>query len=205
MGRSWPLSIGPGTCAAACDRCLALPPASLGPGGRGHRARHRRRFLSHRCSHSPSRTCSEGRHNDTGQGLSSRVDWWGAAIPVWRTSPLLGRGLTGTRFEVLEPLGEDTTSSIHSTGSRHWLGRVLSAFHSYHLSAHAVHTRGAGGSPASRMERPSPVAHRSHGAKPHRRHDRELRLLRPRVPLACLVGRRMASMGSPIGSDAAAV
>ena len=49
-------------------------------------------------------------------GLSSRLYWWSAAIPVWESSPLLGRGLlTGTRYEVLEPLGLTTTSSIHST------------------------------------------------------------------------------------------
>ena len=50
------------------------------------------------------------------EGLSSRLYWWSAAIPVWESSPLLGRGLlTGTRYEVLEPLGLTTTSSIHST------------------------------------------------------------------------------------------
>ena len=49
-------------------------------------------------------------------GLSGRLYWWSAAIPVWESSPLLGRGLlTGTRYEVLEPLGLTTTSSIHST------------------------------------------------------------------------------------------
>jgi O-antigen ligase len=49
-------------------------------------------------------------------GLSSRTYWWSAAIPVWESSPFVGRGLlTGTRYEVLEPLGLTTTSSIHST------------------------------------------------------------------------------------------
>ena len=48
--------------------------------------------------------------------LSGRLGWWSAAIPVWESSPIIGRGLlTGTRFEVLEPLGLTTTSSIHST------------------------------------------------------------------------------------------
>jgi hypothetical protein len=48
--------------------------------------------------------------------LSSRLDWWKAAIPVWQESPIIGRGLlTATRFEVLEPLGLGSTSSIHST------------------------------------------------------------------------------------------
>jgi O-antigen ligase len=50
------------------------------------------------------------------QGLSGRVDWWAASIPVWQKSPFLGKGLlTATRFEVLAPLGEVTTSGIHST------------------------------------------------------------------------------------------
>jgi O-antigen ligase len=48
--------------------------------------------------------------------LSSRVDYWTASIPVWEESPLIGRGLlTATRFEVLAPLGETYTSTIHST------------------------------------------------------------------------------------------
>jgi O-antigen ligase len=50
------------------------------------------------------------------QGLSSRVDWWAASIPVWQKSPFLGKGLlTATRFEVLAPLGEVSTAGIHST------------------------------------------------------------------------------------------
>lgn len=48
--------------------------------------------------------------------LSSRVDWWRAAVPVWRESPLFGRGLlTASRFEVLAPLGQGATGGIHST------------------------------------------------------------------------------------------
>jgi O-antigen ligase len=48
--------------------------------------------------------------------LSGRTKFWRAAIPVWEESPLIGRGLlTGTRFEVLAPLGMTTTSAIHST------------------------------------------------------------------------------------------
>jgi hypothetical protein len=48
--------------------------------------------------------------------LSGRVYFWSKAIPVWRESPVLGRGLaTATRFEVLEPLGLGKTSSIHGT------------------------------------------------------------------------------------------
>lgn len=50
------------------------------------------------------------------KGLDSRVNWWSAALPVWRESPLLGRGLlTATRFEVFARLGLETTSSIHGT------------------------------------------------------------------------------------------
>jgi O-antigen ligase len=48
--------------------------------------------------------------------LSSRLEWWSLAIPVWRESPLVGRGLlTATRFEVLGEIGRDETSTIHST------------------------------------------------------------------------------------------
>lgn len=57
-----------------------------------------------------------GQTTEQAQQLSSRLSWWSAAIPVWQQSPLIGRGLlTATRFEVLEPLGETTTSTIHST------------------------------------------------------------------------------------------
>jgi hypothetical protein len=48
--------------------------------------------------------------------LSGRTAFWRAAIPVWEKSPLIGRGLlTGTRFEVLAPLGLPYISGIHST------------------------------------------------------------------------------------------
>jgi len=48
--------------------------------------------------------------------LSSRIDWWRESIPVWRESPLIGRGLlTATRFEVLARIGRTTTSTIHGT------------------------------------------------------------------------------------------
>jgi O-antigen ligase len=48
--------------------------------------------------------------------LSSRVEFWTAAIPVWEESPLIGKGLlTATRFEVLAPLGFTDVSAIHST------------------------------------------------------------------------------------------
>jgi O-antigen ligase len=48
--------------------------------------------------------------------LSGRVDFWSAAVPVWERSPVVGRGLwTASRYEVLAPLGFDTTASVHST------------------------------------------------------------------------------------------
>jgi O-antigen ligase len=48
--------------------------------------------------------------------LSSRLDFWSSAVPVWEESPLFGQGLlTATRFEVLETLGFTSTSTIHST------------------------------------------------------------------------------------------
>jgi O-antigen ligase len=48
--------------------------------------------------------------------LDSRVVWWSHALQVWEESPIIGRGLlTASRFEVLEPLGLDVTSTIHST------------------------------------------------------------------------------------------
>ena len=57
-----------------------------------------------------------GQTVERAQELSGRMDWWAASIPVWRKSPILGRGLlTGTRFEVLAELGQGTTSTIHGT------------------------------------------------------------------------------------------
>jgi O-antigen ligase len=57
-----------------------------------------------------------GQTTEQASKLSSRVDFWSASIPVWEQSPLIGRGLlTATRFEVLAPLGETYTSTIHGT------------------------------------------------------------------------------------------
>jgi O-antigen ligase len=48
--------------------------------------------------------------------LSSRTLYWRTAIPVWQSSPLIGRGLlTASRFEVLAPLGLQYTAGIHGT------------------------------------------------------------------------------------------
>jgi O-antigen ligase len=48
--------------------------------------------------------------------LSGRLNYWNAALPVWRESPIFGRGLlTASRFEVLAKLGSVYTSSIHGT------------------------------------------------------------------------------------------
>jgi len=53
---------------------------------------------------------------ETVEGLSGRLNYWSAALPVWRESPLFGRGLlTASRFEVLAKLGVTSTSTIHST------------------------------------------------------------------------------------------
>jgi O-antigen ligase len=57
-----------------------------------------------------------GQTTEQASQLSSRLDFWTAAIPVWEESPLIGRGLlTATRFEVLAPLGDEYTAAIHST------------------------------------------------------------------------------------------
>jgi hypothetical protein len=57
-----------------------------------------------------------GQTTEEASTLSSRVDFWTAAVPVWEESPLIGKGLlTATRFEVLAPLGNTYTSGIHST------------------------------------------------------------------------------------------
>jgi hypothetical protein len=57
-----------------------------------------------------------GQTTEQASELSSRVEFWTAAIPVWQKSPLIGRGLlTATRFEVLAPLGFTDVSAIHST------------------------------------------------------------------------------------------
>ena len=53
---------------------------------------------------------------DEAARLSSRIQWWSDALPVWRESPVIGKGLlTGTRFEVLAQLGRTKTSTIHGT------------------------------------------------------------------------------------------
>jgi O-Antigen ligase len=57
-----------------------------------------------------------GESTEQASQLSSRLDWWSHAIPVWQESPLFGRGLlTATRFEVLGAIGREETSTIHST------------------------------------------------------------------------------------------
>jgi O-antigen ligase len=57
-----------------------------------------------------------GQSTEEARGLTSRVEWWEASIPVWKKSPLVGRGLlTGTRFEVLARLGLRDTGGIHNT------------------------------------------------------------------------------------------
>jgi O-antigen ligase len=57
-----------------------------------------------------------GQTTEEAQGLSGRTDYWSHAIPVWKESPVIGRGLwTASRYEVLAPLGLDNTASVHST------------------------------------------------------------------------------------------
>jgi O-antigen ligase len=57
-----------------------------------------------------------GQTTQEAHSLSGRTDYWSHAIPVWKESPLIGRGLwTASRYEVLAPLGLDTTASVHST------------------------------------------------------------------------------------------
>ena len=47
--------------------------------------------------------------------LNGRVGWWALAIPAWKTSPVVGKGLlTGTRL-ALDAGGFGDTSTIHST------------------------------------------------------------------------------------------
>jgi O-antigen ligase len=48
--------------------------------------------------------------------LSGRRTYWELALPVWRESPIIGRGLgSGSRLEVLGPNGFQDTSNLHST------------------------------------------------------------------------------------------
>ncbi|HXF97236.1 MAG TPA: O-antigen ligase family protein [Gaiellaceae bacterium] len=57
-----------------------------------------------------------GQTREQAAELSGRVRLWENSIPVWRESPLLGKGLlTATRFEVLARLGYGTVSTIHGT------------------------------------------------------------------------------------------
>ena len=57
-----------------------------------------------------------GQSRERATELSGRFKWWHEALPVWKTSPVIGRGLlTGTRFEVLDRVGYSNTSSIHGT------------------------------------------------------------------------------------------
>jgi hypothetical protein len=57
-----------------------------------------------------------GQSLEQAEQLSGRIHLWQQALPVWRESPVLGKGLlTGTRFEVLAPLGFTTVSTIHGT------------------------------------------------------------------------------------------
>jgi O-antigen ligase len=57
-----------------------------------------------------------GQTTERASELSGRISFWEKSIPVWRRSPILGRGLvTATRFEVLAPLGLTTISTIHSS------------------------------------------------------------------------------------------
>ena len=54
--------------------------------------------------------------------LTGRLEWWERALPVWRESPVIGKGLlTATRFEVLSSLGVEEGSTIHST----WVEALL--------------------------------------------------------------------------------
>jgi O-antigen ligase len=57
-----------------------------------------------------------GANPETIRSLSGRLDYWSHALPVWRESPLFGRGLlTASRYEVLAELGSVYTSSLHGT------------------------------------------------------------------------------------------
>lgn len=54
--------------------------------------------------------------------LSGRVHFWELAIPVWKESPIIGKGLlTASRFEVLAPAGLGRISTIHGT----WIEALL--------------------------------------------------------------------------------
>ena len=55
-------------------------------------------------------------------GLNGRAGWWSAALPVWKESPIIGKGLlTATRYEVLAEIGRTSTATIHGT----WIEAVV--------------------------------------------------------------------------------
>jgi O-antigen ligase len=55
-------------------------------------------------------------------GLNGRAGWWSAALPVWKESPVIGKGLlTATRYEVLAEIGRTSTATIHGT----WIEAVV--------------------------------------------------------------------------------
>ena len=63
-----------------------------------------------------------GQSQQQASQLSGRLYFWELAIPVWKRSPLIGRGLiTASRFEVLAPAGLGGTSTIHGT----WIEALL--------------------------------------------------------------------------------
>jgi len=73
-------------------------------------------FVGHGFAEEAQPLLLRGQSPEEASQLSSRLDWWGLAIPVWKESPLVGRGLlTATRFEVLGAIGREETSTIHST------------------------------------------------------------------------------------------
>jgi hypothetical protein len=67
-------------------------------------------------AHEATPVLERGANPDTIRSLSGRLTYWSHAVPVWRESPLFGRGLlTASRYEVLAKLGSIYTSSIHGT------------------------------------------------------------------------------------------
>jgi hypothetical protein len=62
-----------------------------------------------------------GAHLNQISQLNGRVDWWSLALPVWHTSPIIGRGLlTATRL-ALQQGGFGDTNTIHST----WIETIV--------------------------------------------------------------------------------
>jgi hypothetical protein len=73
-------------------------------------------FSFHAVVHDIQPYALRGESTDQAKTLSGRLTYWRAAIPVWRESPAIGRGLgTASRFQVLAPLGQGTTSTVHGT------------------------------------------------------------------------------------------